>query len=274
MRRDVMSDSTRRGSMVSRTILDRLSADDRHALDAVKNRLARSGSTLSSWLTDGLSAADRQSFEVSQDRLLRNGLSASQPKRIELALNSLLQAAREHGETERHPFIDHVRRIYQLWEKFRNGSGDKLDDHKLKQEHFKKLLDSYTGANDTPEGKGWLRLCMLLHSASLDPVVVASKPAADFLETMCWLAGEAVKAADVEAALQPLVSAQAADRAKARHSKTTEPKAWVLAQWSKHAVDYSGNKSAFAEDYSRLVLKQFDLAVRARTIREDWLKGA
>ena len=48
---------------------------------------------------------------------------------------------------------------------------------------------------------------------------------------------------------------------------------FVSSEWAAHKADYTNNKSAFARDYVRRVLREYDVSITEKQMREVWLKG-
>lgn len=58
----------------------------------------------------------------------------------------------------------------------------------------------------------------------------------------------------------------------AKHRKTNKAKAFVREEWIKHRHAYDNNKSAFARDYVKRVLHEFEASVTEKQMREVWLR--
>ncbi len=61
--------------------------------------------------------------------------------------------------------------------------------------------------------------------------------------------------------------------ADSKHAKNRMMKAVVQQKWSDERTLWTGNKSAFAVHAVDFVKTQFDEPIRAKTIRESWLRG-
>ena len=75
----------------------------------------------------------------------------------------------------------------------------------------------------------------------------------------------------VEIILAHVDTTRARMKAVKRHASTNRARNFVLNEWARHKIAYSGNKSAFARDYVRRVKNEHDLTVTEKQMREVWL---
>lgn len=66
----------------------------------------------------------------------------------------------------------------------------------------------------------------------------------------------------------------ARERANKQHAGRREAKHFVVAEWETHRQAYNSNKSAFARDYVRRVLNEYNVRVTEKQLREVWLLDA
>jgi hypothetical protein len=142
------------------------------------------------------------------------------------------------------------------------------------QDLRRKLDDAAAHIASSPDHRGWSRVRAILRAASHDPDVATSPAARDFVEIMLDLAEDGGK--DVVTTLEPLLLfGQAARQVEISGMRNAEARAWVRDEWREKREDYSENKSAFARDYAKLVVRKYGAKAKVteETIKTRWLKG-
>lgn len=65
----------------------------------------------------------------------------------------------------------------------------------------------------------------------------------------------------------------ARNNATKRHAPGKIARDFVVKEWTRHSVEYSGKKSAFARDYAKRVFNEFQVRVTEKQLREVWLSN-
>ena len=76
----------------------------------------------------------------------------------------------------------------------------------------------------------------------------------------------------VEKARANVLKSRAGQGGTAKGKRSEVARHFVTSEWDKHKTEYKQNKSAFARDYVRRVLREYEIQVTEKTIREVWLK--
>lgn len=142
---------------------------------------------------------------------------------------------------------------------------DQLDDLEL--------YDLYTQSD---EGKAREKLAWALIDLSHDPDIQKSSVCIDFLRLMRAFDPSDPSLETIQDVMDNMIASfkrlRAVKNANWRHQKPREAKSFVIKEWIKYRCEYDNNKSAFARDYVRRVLNEFEVSVTEKQLREVWLK--
>lgn len=101
-----------------------------------------------------------------------------------------------------------------------------------------------------------------------DEVSECSIEIADFKRALNWKKREGLA---VDIAVRSAITQRAQSGGRAKYKEHSKAKEFVQREWETHQGEYEGNKSAFARDYVRRVLNEFNVKVTEKTLREVWL---